>query len=181
MPRPKSPDARRRAFVERMGLAAESDGLSRIAGRLFGELLLSSDPLSLDQLAARLGVSKASVSTDGRRLIQRGIVERVGLPGDRRDYYQLAPDFFTVIIRDRLDRWSLIHDLVVDMSAGSPQQPAVVRDRFSYIDNVHDFVLARVEDALAQWSARHDGHQSRLPLQSARKPRPHRAAAPSSK
>ena len=27
----------RETFIERMGLAAESDGLSRIAGRLFGE------------------------------------------------------------------------------------------------------------------------------------------------
>jgi DNA-binding transcriptional regulator GbsR (MarR family) len=30
----------RHSFIERMGLTAESDGLSRIAGRLFGALLL---------------------------------------------------------------------------------------------------------------------------------------------
>ena len=30
-------------FIERMGLALESDGLPRIAGRIFGLLLLSED------------------------------------------------------------------------------------------------------------------------------------------
>src|SRR5947209_18891567 len=50
-------------FIERIGLTAESDGLSRIAGRLFGALLLDSEPRSLDELADQLGVSKASMTT----------------------------------------------------------------------------------------------------------------------
>ena len=34
-------------FVERMGVALESDGLPRIAGRIFGLLLVSEDARSL--------------------------------------------------------------------------------------------------------------------------------------
>ena len=34
-------------FIERMGLAFESDGLPRIAGRIFGLLLVSEDCRSL--------------------------------------------------------------------------------------------------------------------------------------
>ena len=100
-----------KTFIDRMGHAAESDGFSPIAGRLFGVLLLSAEPLSLDELAETLGVSKASVSTDARRLLERGIVERVSRPGDRRDYYELAPDFFAQIIRSRISRWRRLHDL----------------------------------------------------------------------
>lgn len=142
------------AFIERMGLTAESDGLSRIAGRLFGALLLADQPRSLDALAEQLEVSKASVSTEARRLVERGVAERIGKTGDRRDYYALTPDFFAQIVRYRLNRWSGLHRLIRDMEAESADEPRVVRDRFAYIDEVHAFVLSRVQDALAEWSER---------------------------
>ena len=61
-------DTKTAGFIERMGLAFESDGLPRIAGRIFGLLLLSEDCRSLDELAAELKVSKGSVSTNARLL-----------------------------------------------------------------------------------------------------------------
>ena len=142
------------AFIERMGLAAESDGLSRIAGRLFGALTLHSEPRSLDDLAEQLGVSKASISTEARRLVERGVAERIGKPGDRRDYYTLTPDFFAQIIRFRLSRWSTLHRLAREMQSDDDDQPRLVRDRFAYIDDVNAFVLARVDEALREWSER---------------------------
>ncbi len=141
-------------FVESMGLSAEADGLPRIAGRLFATLLLSQAPCSLDTLAQTLGVSKASVSTDARRLLERGIVERVSKPGDRRDYYQLAPDFFSRIIRSRLDRWARIHELVTRMQEREPNAPPAVRRRFDHIRELHELVLGRVQAALEEWERR---------------------------
>ena len=137
-----------------MGLTAESDGLSRIAGRLFGALLLAHEPRSLDELAQQLDVSKASVSTEARRLVERGVAERIGKTGDRRDYYALTSDFFGQIVRFRLNRWSALHRLIRDMDADSAGEPRVVRERFAYIDDVHAFVLSRVEEALAEWGDR---------------------------
>jgi DNA-binding MarR family transcriptional regulator len=145
-------------FVDRMGEFAERDGLSRIAGRLFGRLLLSAAPRSLDDLAAELGVSKASVSTDARRLLDRGIAERTRRPGDRRDYYHLAPDFFGQLVRRRVERWEAIHDLVVDLRAtmgvapGAAPAPEVAA-RLAYLDDVHTLVVERVRQALDEWEA----------------------------
>jgi DNA-binding Lrp family transcriptional regulator len=152
--------ADRDQFIERMGLAAESDGLSRIAGRLFGALLLADHPRSLDDLAEQLAVSKASVSTEARRLLDRGVAERVGKTGDRRDYYTLTPDFFTSVIRFRLGRWESLHRLARNMQGTAVDQPKVVRDRLAYIDAVQAFVLARMEDALRDWALR-EQHQPR--------------------
>ena len=142
------------SFIERMGLAAENDGLSRIAGRLFGALILHSEPRSLDDLAEQLAVSKASVSTEARRLVERGVAERIGKPGDRRDYYTLTSDFFAQIIRFRLGRWAGLHRLAREMQGADENVPRLVRDRFTYIDDFSAFVLARVEDALQEWSER---------------------------
>jgi DNA-binding transcriptional regulator GbsR (MarR family) len=144
----------RHTFIERMGLAAESDGLSRIAGRVFGALLLESEPLSLDALAEQLDVSKASVSTEARRLLERGVADRVTKPGDRRDYYVLADDFFARIVRFRLARWSAFHRLVTEIQHSALDQPRAIRDRLAYLDEVHDFILSRMESALDEWNDR---------------------------
>ena len=165
-------DRVREGFIERMGLATEADGLSRIAGRLFGALLLSEAPRSLDELAESLGVSKASASVEARRLLDRGVAERVGKPGDRRDYYQLAPDFFERVIRRRIARWDALHDLVTGMQRSAPTRSAVIRDRFAHIDRFHAFVVSRIDEALDEWAA----SQARPTPPPSPPARPHRAA-----
>lgn len=146
------------SFIDRLGSSAESDGLSPIAGRLFGTLLLATEPRSLDELAESLGVSKASVSTDARRLLERNIVERVSRPGDRRDYYQLAPDFFAQVIRARVSRWRRLHDLVQGLRNASPTLSPVVRERLDSVHDIHTFVVERIEQALAEWEAAQAQH-----------------------
>ena len=102
----------RERFIEEVGLAAEADGLPRIAGRLFGHLLLSPGPCTLDEIADALDVSKGSVSTDARLLLRHGWLRRTSRVGDRKDYYEMAPDFFAGIVAYRLERWDALHDLV---------------------------------------------------------------------
>ena len=110
-------------FIGRMGHAAETNGLSPIAGRLFALLLLSDAPRSLDDIAAGLEVSKASVSTEARRLVERGVVERTRRAGDRRDYYELAPDFFAQIVESRIEQWRRIQALITSMREMSNTLP----------------------------------------------------------
>lgn len=147
-------DRGQRDFVERMGQNAEADGMSPIAGRLFALLLLSEDPRSLDDLAADLQVSKASVSTDARRLLDRGIVVRVTRPGDRRDYYELAPDFFAQVVRSRIARWRRIHQLIDPLRNARPRLAPIVRERFASIAEIDSFVVDRLDGALAAWQRR---------------------------
>jgi DNA-binding transcriptional regulator GbsR (MarR family) len=147
-------DRAQQVFVDKMGQAAEMDGMSPIAGRLFAVLLLSEKPRSLDELAEALGVSKASVSTDARRLLERGTVERVSHPGDRRDYYELAPDFFAKVIRTRVARWRRIQQLVGTVRETPGDLPPAVRERFASIDEIHSFVVDRVDAALTAWERR---------------------------
>ena len=149
-------DRARRTFIDRMGQATEADGLSPIAGRLFAALLLSEQPRSLDDLAEELAVSKASVSTEARRLLDRGIVDRVPTPGDRRDYYELTPDFYARVIRNRLERWRRIQSQVDAVRSESADLGPVVRDRIASIGDINADVITQVEEALAAWEARHE-------------------------
>lgn len=147
-------DRTQQVFIGRMGHAAETNGLSPIAGRLFAMLLLSDAPRSLDEIAAGLEVSKASVSTEARRLVERGVVERTRRAGDRRDYYELAPDFFAQIVESRIAQWRRIQTLIASMRETSHNLPPLVRERFASIDEIHADVIDQIDAALAAWRSR---------------------------
>jgi predicted transcriptional regulator len=142
-----------RQFVERVGRSCERDGLPRIAGQIFGLLLLSAEPRSLGDIAATLRVSKGSVSMGARRLLQYGVLEREVRPGDRRDYYQVAPDFFARYYEYRISRWTALHDVVAEARTQLPNLPDIVGDRLRYLESVQDFLLQRSDRTLAEWYA----------------------------
>jgi DNA-binding transcriptional regulator GbsR (MarR family) len=90
-------------FVEQMGGYFESNGLTRLAGRLLGWLLVC-DPerQSSEELAVALNASSGGISTNGRLLIQFGFIERLAGAGDRRTYFRLRPNAFAAGERQRI-------------------------------------------------------------------------------
>jgi DNA-binding transcriptional regulator GbsR (MarR family) len=146
-------DAQTAHFIERMGLALESDGLPRIAGRIFGLLLVSEDARSLDELAGELHVSKGSVSTDARLLEQRGVVERISRPGDRRDYYRVQPDLFSHTMAQRLARWERFHEAIGAARTSLPIQSREVLERLEEYEEAYAFMSQVISEALARWQA----------------------------
>ena len=91
-------------FVEEFGIVFEQTGLPRMAGRIFGWLLISDPPhQSTDQLTEALMASRGSISTTTRLLIQIGLIERLSLPGVRHDYFRLRPDAWQRLIKHGLE------------------------------------------------------------------------------
>lgn len=80
-----------------LGRLAGFFGFSEVMGRLYGTLLLSPDPLSLDDLAEALEISKGSVSMNMRSLERWGMAEEVWVRGERKKYYMAESDFWKVI------------------------------------------------------------------------------------
>lgn len=81
-------------FAESVGLRFDALGLPRIGGRIFGLLVVSPRPLSLDEIASVLNISRASVSINTRLFIANGSMEIRAVPGDRRQYYAMRKDVF---------------------------------------------------------------------------------------
>ncbi len=84
-----------------MGFVMERLGAAKTLGRLMGLLLIATRPLSLDEMARLLMVSKASISTNARICEQSGLVQRVGIPGDRRTYFEILPGSFGRVLEAR--------------------------------------------------------------------------------
>lgn len=90
-------------FVEEVGLSFEMVGLPRMAGRIFGWLLISNPPhQSPGELAEVLQASKGSISTMTRLLVQIGLIERISLPGQRRDYFRIKINAWSELTKQRL-------------------------------------------------------------------------------
>ena len=81
-----------REFVEVGGNLCRRLGLPRSLGQIYGILYLSPQPLSLDEIAEELRISKASVSTGTRQLAVWGAVRQVWVPGERRDFFEAVPN-----------------------------------------------------------------------------------------
>ncbi|HET9983721.1 MAG TPA: MarR family transcriptional regulator [Longimicrobiales bacterium] len=120
-------DAQTARFVEKMGRYFEADGIPRIGGRLYGYLILQDQPRALEDLAGALAVSKTSISTNARLLEQWGLIERVTQPGDRRDFYEVAPSS-TRQLELRLARIRQLTELLGEgCSVPAAEKPAVRR------------------------------------------------------
>lgn len=150
-------DALTAHFIESMGLTLESEGLPRIAGRIFGLLLVSENAQSLDDLAAELQVSKGSVSTNTRLLEQRGVLERVSRPADRRDYYQVPADLFRRTMAQRLARWQRFHEAIGAARTTLPIRSPEVLQRLQEYEEAYAYMSEVIREALWRWQASRSG------------------------
>jgi DNA-binding transcriptional regulator GbsR (MarR family) len=106
----RSADRARVVFVEGMGAAAATSGvLSQLQGRIFAVLFVEDHPLSLDDIAEALQLSKSNISINIRSLVEWHLVRRASVPNSRRDHYEAASDFWRVMqeIMERRFRWNI--------------------------------------------------------------------------
>lgn len=141
-------------FVERMGVMLEADGVPRIAGRIFGFLLVHPSAFSLDELAEQLKVSKASVSTNARLLEQLGVVERIAAPGDRRDYYQMGGDAWERMLRVAQRKWEAMRRVLREAGRSLPEEMAVGRVRLLEAEGFHRLLEEESERVIQRWRHR---------------------------
>lgn len=87
-------------FVEEVAVLLVPWGMPLAAARLYGCLLLHSDPISLDQIAASLRMSKSSASVAARLLEKYGMARRQTIPGSKRVLYS-APDNFSGLLGEQ--------------------------------------------------------------------------------
>ncbi len=78
-------------FIQHMGGYFESSGVPPIGGRILGLLMIAHEPMSAEDIASVLNVSRASISTNFRVLAAAGLAERYTSHADRTTYY-VFPD-----------------------------------------------------------------------------------------
>lgn len=139
-------------FIERMGLVAEADGLSRISGRIMGLMVLEGGPLSFAEIAERLEVSRGSVSTNTRFLERLGVIERVAIKGKRQDHFQLAKAPYARLLEGSVERMKKARSVVADAKAQVGPEDADRQRRLDELGAFYDALASHFEDLVDRFS-----------------------------
>ncbi len=82
-------------------------GISPTMAEIHGLLFITGAALSMDDIMARLRISRGNVSMNLSKLVEWGLVKRVHKRGDRREYYESLTDvweMFTLVAAQRKRR-----------------------------------------------------------------------------
>ena len=91
-------------FLLSMGRISDFWGFNKAMGQIYAILYLNPEPVSLDDIAASLNMSKGNVSLNVRSLERWGLIKKISQKSDRKDYYEAESDFWKIardIIRER--------------------------------------------------------------------------------
>lgn len=139
-------------FVEEVGLMFELAGLPRMSGRIFGWLLISQpQQQSHSELAEVLQASKGSISTMTRLLIQIGLIERLSLPGERRDYFQIKPNAWSQMTKQRMAQITAFRELAekgLDLLKCAPPHQ---QQRLQEMRDIHAFLEREMPRLDERW------------------------------
>lgn len=139
-------------FVEDVGLMFESIGLPRMSGRIFGWLLISNPPQqSHTELAEVLQASKGSISTMTRLLIQIGLIERISLPGERRDYFQIKPNAWAQMTKQRMAQITAFRQLAEKGLDLLKHTPSELQQRLQEMRDMHAFLERELPQLDQRW------------------------------
>ena len=96
-----------RKFVTHWGELGTRWGINRTMAQIHALLLISPDPLTQDDIMEELNISRGNVNMNTRELISWGLVDRVLLPGERKEFFTAEKDIWKVatqIIKERKKR-----------------------------------------------------------------------------
>jgi DNA-binding transcriptional regulator GbsR (MarR family) len=82
-------------------------GINKVMGQLYALLFSSNRPLTLDDMCRQLRISRGNASMNIRALKEWGVIRKVRIKGDRKDYYELDEDIWKIIthfVRERKKR-----------------------------------------------------------------------------
>lgn len=137
--------------VETFSLVFERFGFQRMGGRMFAFMLLSDREMYTQaELAEELRASTGSVSTMIRILEQLGFVERVSLPGHRRDHFRLTPDPLVEMTMRRLQGGRQMIEIIEAARATKQIGPAADA-RLAHAVAFYQFFIEAMGKSLDEW------------------------------
>jgi DNA-binding transcriptional regulator GbsR (MarR family) len=94
-------------FISSWGAFGTHWGINRTMAQIHALLLVSADPLTQDDMMEQLNISRGNVNMNIRELINWGLVERILLPGERKEFFTAEKDMWKVvkqIVKERKKR-----------------------------------------------------------------------------
>jgi DNA-binding transcriptional regulator GbsR (MarR family) len=133
------------AFVDAMGQFLAAYGMTPMAGRLWGYLLICDPPeQTAEEVALALHASRGSISGTVRLLEPIGFLRRSRRRGDRREYLSVPPATFMTFVHNAGAIYRQLRLIIEQGLDAITDKPPPLRAR---LEEAHEFV-AHVEREL---------------------------------
>ena len=86
----------RAQFIQSWGILGSQWGINRTMAQIHSLLLVAAEPLSTEDIMEQLSVSRGNTNMNVRELIDWNLVQKVIVPGERREYFTAEKDIWKV-------------------------------------------------------------------------------------
>ncbi len=132
------------AFVEEMGQVLASYGMTPMAGRMWGWLLICEPPeQTAAEIADALQASRGAISGTARILATAGMIQRSTRRGDRREYFSAPPETFDSFLEGAGRIYRRFREMAERGLEAIADRPASSRARLQELRDVFAFVNRR--------------------------------------
>ena len=139
-------------FVEEMGQFLGSMGMTPMAGRMWGYLLICDPPeQTAAQIAEALHASRGAISGTARLLAGPGLVRRTTRPGDRREYFSAPPEGLDSMLASAGAIYRQMREIAERGLAATASRPPAARARLQEFHDVMTFVEQEVPRVVAEF------------------------------
>ena len=142
---------KRDRFIQGMAQLLVPLGVPQTAARLYGYLLLSEEPVSLDRVMADLEISKSTASVAARLLEMYTLVHRSGQRGSRRVLFEASDDYDGMI---NAQKRSLEHLAALITEGARDASSRKTRERLRTMAEFYLVNRDAMESAQREWAAR---------------------------
>ena len=100
-------DEAKATFIQAWGTLGSSWGINKAMAQIHALLLLSTEPLSAEEIMEQLKMSRGNVNMNTRALIEWGIVSKANKIGERKEFFQADKDIWELarqVSRERRKR-----------------------------------------------------------------------------
>lgn len=83
-------------FTQSWGILGSQWGINRTMAQVHALLLIANAPLSTDNIMEELSISRGNANMNVRELMNWGLVDKVIVQGDRKEYFSAEKDIWKV-------------------------------------------------------------------------------------
>lgn len=135
------------AFVMHFGEMGSRWGFNRTVGQMYALLVITKDPISANEIAEALSVSRGNVSMGLKELQAWQLIQTHHKPADRKEYYQTNGSIWDManrVFEERRKRemdptLSLIRDILLDSPANAKEEYA--QDKLQEVHNLLEGIV----------------------------------------
>jgi DNA-binding transcriptional regulator GbsR (MarR family) len=91
----KLPEAKQE-LIQAWGNLGHSWGLNKTMAQIHALLMVSPKPLSTEDIMDELSISRGNANMNIRALLDWGIVARINIPGERKEYFKSEKDIWAL-------------------------------------------------------------------------------------